>query len=110
MEGNGGNQLYPCNSTFTVSYHDEIISEGVIVAALIAIIFMLCVFLIFLVGPLAWKYVRSKIPVSQKRINGRYETIERWMISKVSTLWVVCFVGGQILHKMIPQYDAMMTN
>jgi len=57
--------------------------QRIIVGFLIGTIFILSLTLLFLTGPLLWRYLKRKMPVSQKRSNLRYDTIERWLISKV---------------------------
>jgi hypothetical protein len=71
------------NPVFVTNNKDAQI-HSIVVGLLIGIILFLSVALLFLIGPPMLRFVRSKIPVSQKRMNRRYETIERWLISKVS--------------------------
>ena len=55
-----------------------------IVAALIIVIFILaCLFLYLIVPPLVNR-LRRLAPVNKKRVNSRYETIEGWLVTKVS--------------------------
>lgn len=57
--------------------------QDIVVGLLIGSILILALALLVLVGPPLVRYIRSKLPVSQRRINRRYETIERWLITKV---------------------------
>jgi hypothetical protein len=56
----------------------------VIVGALIALIIVLSAIFLFLALPPLVSCVRAFWPISQKRVNSRYETIEGWLITKVS--------------------------
>ena len=57
--------------------------EEIVVGVLIGVITFLSVVLLCLTIPPLIRWIRSKFPVSQKTIDRRYETIERWMITKV---------------------------
>jgi hypothetical protein len=67
-----------------VTNNKDVQVHSIIVGLLIGIILFLSMALLYLIGPPLARFIRSKIPVSQKRMNRRYETIERWLISKVS--------------------------
>mmetsp|Transcript_58376 Transcript_58376/g.142763 ORF Transcript_58376/g.142763 Transcript_58376/m.142763 type:complete len:826 (-) Transcript_58376:34-2511(-) len=54
----------------------------IIVGVLIALIIVLCCILMFIVIPPVIKFFRKKIPVSKKRIERRYRTIDGWLITK----------------------------
>jgi hypothetical protein len=56
----------------------------VIVGILIGFIIFLCLVLAWVALPPIIGYIRKKMPVSQKRINRRYVTVDGWLISKVS--------------------------
>ena len=58
-------------------------NNAIVVGILIAIIIILSVLFLLLIIPPCMRFVQRQIPVSQKRINERYETIEGWLISKV---------------------------
>ncbi|GKY99787.1 hypothetical protein MPSEU_000932500 [Mayamaea pseudoterrestris] len=53
-----------------------------IVGALIGIIILLACLLLYLIVPPLWTRLRSLAPVSKKRVDSRYETIEGWLITK----------------------------
>jgi hypothetical protein len=54
-----------------------------IVGALIGIIIILACLLLYLVLPPLLSRLRSLAPISQKRLDSRYKTIEGWLITKV---------------------------
>ncbi|KAL3941825.1 MAG: hypothetical protein SGBAC_003871 [Bacillariaceae sp.] len=53
-----------------------------IVGVLIGLIVFLSVVLVWIMFPPLLDYIRTKMPVSQKRIDRRYSTIDGWLISK----------------------------
>lgn len=55
-----------------------------VLAALVALIFVLTGIFLYLVIPPLLRFIRSRIPVNPKRIEARYVTIEGWLITKVS--------------------------
>jgi hypothetical protein len=55
-----------------------------VVGVLIGLIILLCIILTFVTMPPFLAWMRRKMPVSQRRIDRRYATIEGWLISKVS--------------------------
>jgi di/tricarboxylate transporter len=61
----------------------------IVVGILIAIIIILSMIFLGMVIPPLLRYIQRQIPVSQKRIDERYETIEGWLISKVRLLTCV---------------------
>jgi hypothetical protein len=67
----------------------------IVVGVLIALIILLCLILGFLTVPTLINFFRRRIPVSQKRIDRRYETIDTWLVTKVSTY--KAFMEGAIL-------------
>jgi CBS domain containing-hemolysin-like protein len=56
----------------------------IVVGVLIGFIILLFLILTFVTLPPLYACIRRKIPVSQRRIDRRYATIEGWLISKVS--------------------------
>ena len=56
---------------------------NLVVWFLVSTIIILSMFLVIVVGPTFLRWIRSKMPITPRRINRRYETIERWLITKV---------------------------
>jgi len=78
--GGVGDGTVPRNPMGT--YGEE--RNWVVVGVLIALIVVLWIVLgLMLCIPLG-RFVRRRMPVSKKRVNRRYETIEGWLITKVS--------------------------
>lgn len=55
-----------------------------VVSTLIGLIVVLFIFFIIMISTPLKRCIRQHTPVSDKRIERRYETIEGWIISKVS--------------------------
>lgn len=55
----------------------------IIVGILIGLIVILCCVLGIVTIPPLWYYLRRTLPVSQKRIDRRYATIDGWLVRKV---------------------------
>mmetsp|Transcript_58374 Transcript_58374/g.142749 ORF Transcript_58374/g.142749 Transcript_58374/m.142749 type:complete len:824 (-) Transcript_58374:34-2505(-) len=78
-------QLRPHPTTTPAQHHmDSNASQKnmIIVGVLVALIIVLCCILMFIVIPPLIKFFRKKIPVSKKRIERRYRTIDGWLITK----------------------------
>jgi hypothetical protein len=58
-------------------------SNMIVVGVLIGLICILLIILAWVTIPPIVQMIRRKIPVSQKRIDRRYATIEGWIITKV---------------------------
>lgn len=54
-----------------------------VVATLVGLIIILCIILGFVTLPPFIHMVRRKMPVSQKRIEKRFATIDNWLVTKV---------------------------
>ncbi len=66
--------------------------HNIIIGILIGIICILTVALLILIIPILRNFLKRKIPVSQQRVDRRYDTIERWLISKVCA-FRICFTN-----------------
>lgn len=83
----------------------EVIPEAqnqIVVGILVGLIVILSVLFASMLLPCVLRCFRQRIPVSDKRIERRYETIEGWMISKVS--------GSQASRFRNDTHDALKRN
>lgn len=80
LNPNLGNGTLDHNSN-RYGYNEE--RNWVVVGVLIALIVMLWLILGGMLCYPLMRYIRRKMPVSKRRINRRYETIEGWLITKV---------------------------
>ena len=70
-----------------------------IVGILVGLIIFLCLILAWIAVPPILAWLHRKMPVSKKRVNRRYETIDGWLISKVC-----CPIP--IVDKLLVYFDA----
>lgn len=64
-------------------YAGESQHNMVVVGILVGLIVVLCLILGFVAIPPIFGYIQSRMPVSPKRIERRYATIDGWLITKV---------------------------
>jgi hypothetical protein len=85
--GNGSSFSEQDYYTGNVGHHPQDYMEErnwAVVGVLIALIIMLWLILGAMLCYPIMRFIRRKMPVSKRRINRRYETIEGWLITKVS--------------------------
>ena len=71
------------NGTYNNGYYYSEERNWIVVGVLIALIIMLWLILGGMLCYPIMRFIQRRIPVSKRRINRRYETIEGWLITKV---------------------------
>jgi hypothetical protein len=87
-DSNNNNNKMMDNISYSSSQSST--TNMIVVGILIAIIILLSILFLCMVIPPLLRYIQRQIPVSQKRIDERYETIEGWLISKVRCYMHLC--------------------
>jgi hypothetical protein len=87
-----------------------------VVGILVGLIILLSFLFLAMIAPTISRFVRRKVPVSDERIERRYETVEGWLISKVrpitwskSIVYTVCVRSELVLQELTDSHPHILT-